>query len=280
MKSNYNVKSFKFELPPAVQSISNLNNLQQVRIKRDNLSKDWYLLVIYKVEPKDKPQGNNIMAIDLGLDNLATLTFKDNPKGYIIDGKKIKSENRYYNRRISKLQKIRMKQVGSKKFKDTKQIKNFRLKRRNFVADYLHKASRKIVNLAIKNKVSTIVIGDISGIKQNNKQNKHFVAIPIQRFKDLIEYKAKLEGIKVIFLNEAYTSGCSAIDEERLSRADYDKSRRITRGLFKSGNKIINADINGSLNIMRKYLKNGTPKMVKQIRDMGLVDTPERLRVS
>lgn len=280
IKSVYNVKSLKFELPSAVQSIVDLDNLQQVRIKRDNLSDDWYLLVIYKIEAKDKPQGNNIMAIDLGLDNLATITLKDNPVGYIIDGKVIKSENRYYNMRITKLQKIRMKQVGSQKFKDTKQIKELRLKRRNFVTDYLHKASRKVVNLAIKHKVSTIVIGDIAGIKQKNKHNKHFVAIPIQRFKDLIEYKAKLEGIKVVFVNEAYTSGCSAINEEELNRDNYNKSRRIERGLFKTGNKVINADVNGSLNIMRKYLKNGTPKMVKQIRDMGEVNTPERIRVA
>jgi IS605 OrfB family transposase len=173
-----------------------------------------------------------------------------------------------------------MKQVGSKHFKDTKQIKSLRLKRRNFVADYLHKASKKIVELATENDVSTIVIGDIKEIKQNNKHNKHFVSIPIQRLKDLIEYKAKLEGKKVVFVNEAYTSGCSAIDEESISKADYDKSRRIKRGLFKTGNKVINADVNGSLNIMRKHLKNGTPKMVKQIRDIGEVATPERLRVS
>jgi len=280
VKSKYGVKSLKFQLPLAIESYINLDNLQQVRIKQDNLSNEWYLLVIYKIEPKDKPQGSNIMAIDLGLDNLATVTFKDNPKGYIIDGKAVKSENRYYNKRITKLQKIRMKQVDSQQFKGTKQIKQLRLKRRNFVADYLHKASRKVVNLAIKQRVSTIVIGDIADIKQNNKHNKHFVAIPVQRFKDLIEYKAKLEGIKVVFLNEAYTSGCSAIDLENLNRVDYDKSRRIERGLFKTGNKIINADVNGSLNIMRKYLKNGTPKMVKQIRDIGVVDTPSRLRVS
>ena len=74
--------------------------------------------------------------------------------------------------------------------------------------------------------------------------------------------------------------GLLAIDEEKLNQAYYDKSRRIKRGLFKTGNKVINADVNGSLNIMRKYLKNGTPKMVKQIRDMGEVGTPERLRAS
>ena len=280
IKSKFQVDSLKFKLPSVVQSLINLDNLQQVRIKKENLSGDWFLIIIHKVAETENASGDNVMAIDLGLDNLATITLKDNPEGYIIDGKVIKSENRYYNRKITRLQKIRMKQVGSKHFKDTKQIKSLRLKRKNFVADYLHKASKKIVELATKNNVSTIVIGDIAEIKQNNKHNKHFVSIPIQRLKDLIEYKAKLEGIKVVFVNEAYTSGCSAIDEESLSKTDYDKSRRIKRGLFKTGNKVINADVNGSLNIMRKHLKNGTPKMVKQIRDMGEVDTPERLRVS
>jgi len=280
IKSKFQVDSLKFKLPSVVQSLINLDNLQQVRIKKENLSGDWNLIIIHKVAEQEKASGDNVMAIDLGLDNLATITLKDNPEGYIIDGKVIKSENRYYNRKITRLQKIRMKQVGSKHFKDSKQIKSLRLKRKNFVADYLHKASKKIVELATENNVSTIVIGDIAEIKQNNKHNKHFVSIPIQRLKDLIEYKAKLEGIKVVFVNEAYTSGCSAIDEESLSKTDYDKSRRIKRGLFKTGNKVINADVNGSLNIMRKHLKKGTPKMVKQIRDMGAVDTPERLRVS
>jgi IS605 OrfB family transposase len=280
IKSEFQVDSLKFKLPSVVQSLINLDNLQQVRIKKENLSGDWYLIIIHKVAEKENASGDNVMAIDLGLDNLATITLKDNPEGYIIDGKVIKSENRYYNRKITRLQKIRMKQVGSKHFKDTKQIKSLRLKRKNIVADYLHKASKKIVDLATENNVSTIVIGDITEIKQNNKHNKHFVSIPIQRLKDLIEYKAKLKGIKVVFVNEAYTSGCSAIDEESISKTDYDKSRRIKRGLFKTGNKVINADVNGSLNIMRKHLKNGTPKMVKQIRDIGEVDTPERLRVS
>ena len=177
IKNQYQVDNLKFQLPPVIESLIDLDNLQQVRIKRDSLSNEWYLIIIHKVNEKAKPQGNNIMAIDLGLDNLATLTFKNNTDNYIIDGKVIKSENRYYNRRITKLQKIRMKQVGSQKFKDTKQIKSLRLKRRNFVADYLHKASKKIVELATKNDVGTIVIGDIAGIKQNNKHNKHFVAI-------------------------------------------------------------------------------------------------------
>jgi len=292
IKSEFDVKSLKFELPLAVQSIINLetpsmsnghfvgNTLQQVRIKQDKISKEWYLLIIYKVEEVKENTNSNIMSIDLGLDNLATLTFKDDTKSYIINGKTIKSKNAYFNKAIAKLQSIRMKQLGISKVKDTNQIRNLRLKRRNYVKDYLHKASRKIIDLAIQHQVSNIIIGDLKNIKQGNSL-KSFVQIPMQRLVELIEYKAELEGIKVVKINESYTSGCSSIDLEKLNKSNYDKSRRIARGLFKTGNKLINADVNGSLNIMRKYLKDKCiPKMLKQIRDNGLVASPKRIRIS
>lgn len=220
------------------------------------------------------------MAIDLGLDNLATLTFKDDCESYMVSGKTLKSKNAYSNREIAKLSSVRMKQGGSDKLKNTKQVKKLRLKRRNYVKDYLHKASRVIIDLAIKHKVSTIVIGDIKNIKQGSK-SKSFVQVPIQRLVELVKYKAKLEGIKVILVNESYTSGCSAIDLEEINKINYNKSRRIKRGLFQAGNKIINSDVNGSINIMRKYLKDKCiPKMIRQIRDNGVMDTPKRIRVA
>lgn len=281
IKSKYDVKSLNFKLPLAVQSIVDLETIQQVRIKQDKLSKEWYLLIIYKVEEVKENTNSNIMSIDLGLDNLATLTFKDNTESYIINGKTIKSKNSYFNKEIAKLQNIRMKQVSSDKFKDTKQIKRLRLKRKNYVKDYLHKSSRIIIDLAIQHKVSTIIIGDIKNIKQGSKL-KSFVQIPIQRLVELIEYKAELEGIQIVKINESYTSGCSAIDLEKLNKFNYDKSRRIKRGLFKTNKDIlINSDQNGSLNILRKYLKDKCIlRPVKQARDNGFVDNPERIRIA
>jgi len=222
------------------------------------------------------------MAIDLGLNNLATLTFKDNPENYIINGKPLKSKNRYFNKEISKLQSIRMKQTGSKKFKDTEQINQIRLKRKNYITNYLHQASKKIIDLAKNYHVNKIVIGDIKQIKQNMNYNKSFVQVPIQRLKDLIEYKGKLEGIEVNIINEAYTSGCSALDLEKLNQTNYNKSRRIERGLFHSDIDLnINADVNGSLNIMRKFLNNECiPELIKRARDNGVVNPPLRLRVA
>jgi transposase len=155
------VKALNFELPEAVQSIIDLDAVQQIKIKQDHISKKWYLLIIYKVKEAKESKKSNIMAVDLGLDNLATLTFKNNSECYIINGKTIKSKNAYYNKKIAKLQSIRMKQLGTSKIKDTSEIKRLRLKRRNYIRDYLHKASWKIVDLAVGNKVAIIVIGDI-----------------------------------------------------------------------------------------------------------------------
>ncbi|SHM64555.1 zinc ribbon domain-containing protein, partial [Halanaerobium congolense] len=111
---------------------------------------------------------------------------------------------------------------------------------------------------------------------------KSFVQIPIQRLVELIEYKAKLNGIKVVKINESYTSGCSALDLEKTNKSNYNKSRRIKRGLFKTNQGLlINADQNGSLNILRKYLKNKCIlRPIKQARDNGYVANPSRLRVS
>lgn len=84
---------------------------------------------------------------------------------------------------------------------------------------------------------------------------KTFVQIPIQRFRELIEYKARLLGIEVQYQKKAYSSGCSALDLESINKVSYNKNRRIYRGLFKSNTDIkINADVNGSLNILRLYV--------------------------
>lgn len=281
IQSIYQVKCLNLQLPTEVEGLINMDRIQQIKIKYDKLSHRWYLLLIYKIETVDKAEGNNIMSIDLGLNNLATITFKDNVVNYIIDGKTIKSKNSYFNKEITRLQSIIMKQTESKYFNDSEKLKRIRIKRRNYIANYLHKASFRIVKLAREYNVSTIVIGDIKDIKQKMKYNKSFVQIPVQRLVKLIEYKAKVFGIEVIKIKESYTSGCSALDLEEVNKDNYDKSRRITRGLFSANTGImINADVNGSLNILRKYKKECIPELVKQARDNGVVFPPSRLRVA
>lgn len=278
IKSLFNVESLNFTVSKKLQGIINWNSLQQARFNYDKVQKCWYLIVIYNKEEL-KTDNTNVMAIDLGLDNLATLTFKDGLNQYIFCGKKLKSINSYVNKRIAHLQSIEMKKYGSDKFKNTKQIIKLRKYRNNYISDYLHKVSKSIIDKAIENNVGKIVIGKLKEIKQGRDFNKTFVQIPIQRLVELITYKAKLQGIKIKLQEESYTSGCSALDLEPITKKSYDKSRRIVRGLFLSSYGLINSDINGSLNILRKSEK-CIPDLVFTMRDNGKRTHPSRIRVA
>lgn len=280
MQEKFQVKSLNFSIDTEKLPV-NFEALQQIKIKWDNSIKQWYLILIYNKE-ENKVTGNNIISIDLGRDNLATLTFLEDTESYLIDGKVLKSKISYYNKEIARLNSIGMKQVGdSEKFKNTKQINKLYIKRNSFVNDYIHKASRKIIDLALQHNCNTIVIGDIEGIKQENNV-KSFVNMPHQKLVDKIEYKAKLAGLKVVYVKENYTSGCSALDLENINKANYDKSRRIVRGLFRSNKGIlVNSDVNGSLNILRKYVKDKCiPKLIQSVMDNGALNTPLRIRVA
>ena len=221
------------------------------------------------------------MAIDLGMNNLATCINLENNKSIIIAGEAIKAKIGYINKEIAKLQRIQMKMLGNTKYKNTKRIKKLYEQRRNYSNTYMHKASRMIINYAIENKCNTIVIGNIKEIKQKMKNNKRFVEIPIQNLVKKIEYKAKLEGIEVEYIGEEYTSGVSSIDKEEIKRENYKKSRRIKRGLFKTNSgKIINADINGSINILRKYIKEIFSPNLEIAMDIGREQRPLKKRVA
>jgi len=279
IQDKFQVQSLNFDMENVKIPVK-LSKIQQIKIQWDNSSKVWYLLIIWDKEVENRVTGNNVIAIDLGLDNLATCVFKDNPQCIIFSGKHIKSKNAYYNKEIARLTSIAMKQCkNSKHFRRTKQIIKLQTKRNNYIKDQIHKISKNIVELALTMDCNTIVIGDFSGIKQEN-HTKSFVQIPQQELVNKIKYKAELAGLKVIMVNESYTSGCSAIDLEEINKTNYNKSRRITRGLFKTNNgMLINADVNGALNILRKYIK-GIPKAVQTARDNGRLDSPLRIRIA
>lgn len=278
IKSLFNVESLNFEVSKKLQSIINWNDLQQARFNYDKVQKCWYLIVIYKKQELENDK-TNVCAIDLGLDNLATLTFKDGLNQYVFCGKKLKSVNSYTNKQIANLQSIEMFKCGSDRFKNTKKINKIRRYRNNYINDYMHKVSKVIIDKVINNNVGKIVIGKLKEIKQDMNYNKTFVQIPIQRLAELISYKAKLQGIEVKFQEESYTSGCSAFDLEPITKKNYDKSRRILRGLFVSSYGLVNSDINGSLNILRKSEK-CIPELINLVRDKGKLDSPKRIRVA
>ena len=278
IKEKFGVQSLNFRIDDSKIPVD-FSTIHQIKIQWNNSNKKWILNIIYERKEVDITKDyDDIMAIDLGMNNLATIIFQNNKNSYIVDGKYIKSKNSYYNKRIASLTSISMKQnKNSKYFKRTKKLIELQNKRNNFVKDYIHKASKKIIDLAIINKCHTIVIGDFKGVKQNNKA-KSFVQTPQMELVNKLKYKAELLGIKVVMQDESYTSGCSALDLEEIGSTTYNKSRRIFRGLFVSNKGIkINADINGAINILRKYNK-CIPRLIAM--DNGFLDNPIRLRVS
>jgi len=282
IQSMFNVKSLNFVLPESVQKHINMDALQQIRIIWDNSKKSWCLIIIYTVDEQNLTKNfHNIMAIDLGLDNLCAITFKDSKEQFLINGKPLKSKNSYYNKKIARLTSVAMKQTGSAKFKRTKRILKLQKKRNNYINNYLHKVSRLVINLSLEHKCHTIVIGDLEDIKQCS-HIKGFVQIPVQRLVEQIKYKAQLVGIEVKLQKEYYTSGVSAYDLEPITKKYYNKNRRIKRGLFKTKQGyLVNSDINGSLNILRKYVKdNVVPIPILRWRNNGILDMPVRIRVA
>ena len=162
---------------------------------------------------------------------------------------------------MSKLQSKEMKKLkGSNNFKLTKKMKKLYKYWKNYSWTYIHKCSSKTIKIALENNCNTIVIGDFKGVKRNKKHMKYFATIPYITLINQIKYKAKKFGIKVIMVNESYTSGCSCIDDYIISKKCYNKKRRKKRGNFVTNNGFnVNADVNGAYNILRKYLKNDIP---------------------
>ena len=239
------------------------------------------IYIIYEEEAKGIEVFGNTMAIDLGMNNLAACVTANNNNTLIVAGESLKSKIRYINKEIERLESIQMHMVGNEKYKNTKRIKELYKKRKNYCKTYMHKVSKMIIDFAKENGCGTIVIGDIKGIKQNMKNNKRFVEIPLQDLVEKIEYKAEKEGIEVEKITEEYTSGVSSIDKEEINRENYNKSRRIKRGLFKTNRgRIINADINGALNILRKYIKEIFSPNLEIAMDIGREQRPIKKRVA
>ena len=227
--------------------------LQQVRI----IPKANYLVIeiIYKIDDvKQLNDNGRYIGIDLGIDNFVTITNNCGLTPIIINGKGQKSINQYYNKKISHYKSI-AKRVNNLDF--TNRMSQLTLTRNNKIEDFIHKASRFLVNYCRDNEINTIIIGNNKNWKQNSKMskkvNQKFISIPYYSFIQKVQYKAEELGIKVIVTEESYTSGTSFLDNELPTKENYNKNRRKYRGLFISNNGIkINADVNGSYQIIKK----------------------------
>ena len=218
----------------------------------------YVIEVIYSKEEVDNGLNkNNVMGIDIGMNNLcaASTTKKD---FFLINGKPVKSINHYYNKELaeakSKLELDNMKKTSF----FTRKLTN---KRNRKIKHYLHKASKFIIDFCLTNDIGKIIIGKNeqwkTEINLGKKTNQNFVQIPHAMLINQIQYKAELQGITVLLQEESYTSKCSFLDNEEIKKHENYKGKRIKRGLFKTEKSfLINSDINGSLNIIKKAISN------------------------
>ena len=222
----------------------------QVRfIPHDNY---YTMEIIYEIEVEDidkEKVSSRIAAIDIGVDNLVTMTNNVMKSPIIISGKVLKSINQQYNKERAKIQSDLMKrneQHWSKK------LETMSYKRNQRIRNYMHNTSAYIIKWCIEHNIDTLVVGKNDTWKQEKKHMQNFTAIPYEMLLQQLQYKCENAGIKYIETNEAYTSGTSYLDNEAPIKENYNKERRVQRGLFQAKNMLINADVNGSLQIMRK----------------------------
>jgi putative transposase len=203
-------------------NVKEQEDLVQVRIVPQ--SSCYKIEVVYKKEEKVNWDGG-LGSVDLGINNLGTVV--TDKSCFIINGKDLKSINKYYNKKKAKIQSELEIKHGRK---SSKKISRLTEKRNNKVKDLLHKKSRQLVNKLKENKVKNVAIGYNkewkSGVNLGKKTNQTFVSIPYLRFIDMIKYKCTLEGINVIINEESYTSKCSAMDLEKIKKWNMFKKHR------------------------------------------------------
>lgn len=219
------------------------------------------LEIVYelKEEPLEVPTDFKYLAgIDLGIDNFSTISIlKGSTNPLIINGKGLKSYNKYFNKKLANL-KSKAKLKNNKY--TTKRIQRLIKKRNNYIDTWIHKASRITANYLYKNQVKAVIIGKNKNWKQNSKLSKKinqtFIQIPFESYIQRLTYKCQDLGIKVYIVEESYTSGTSYLDNELPTKDFYNKNRRIQRGLFRTNkNKLINSDVNAAFQITKKVYK-------------------------
>lgn len=250
----------------AFKPLKPFNNLIRTKVKDKHMQTRiipkgscYVLEIVYQKEIELKEvKSKNIIGIDLGLNNFATITNNIGLKPIVINGKGVKSYNQYWNKQIAKYKSLAK---TNNKLDWTKRLEKLTLKRYNKIDYFMHCASKYVIDYCIENDIDTIIIGHNKEWKQESNLyktiNQGFVQIPYDLFINKLKYKCEDIGIKVIETEESYTSGTSFLDNEEPIKENYNKKRRIHRGLFKSNTgKLINSDVNGAYQIIKKVFSN------------------------
>ena len=275
-------KSIEITIPPILLD----KKVKEIRIIPKANARFFEIQYIYEAECVQRNLNkNNALALDLGVNNLVTAV-SSNGKSFIIDGRRLKSINQWYNKQNARLQSVKDKQKLG--YRPTSRQKAIARDRNNKVNDYMNKAARKIIDYCIKNDIGTLVVGYNETFQRNShmgkQNNQNFVNIPYGQLRSKLEYLCKLNGITYVKQEESYTSKASFWDKDDIPVYNDDNpkeyifsGKRVHRGLYKRADgKYFNADVNGALNIMRK----SSVVDMSILYGRGEVDTPVRIRIA
>ena len=274
-------KKVTINIPPILEG----KKVKEIKIIPKSKARFFEIQYTYEVaEEQRELEEQKALAIDFGIDNLTTCV-TNKGQTFIIDGRRLKSINQWYNKENSRLQSIKDKQ----KLKcGTNRQKSITRKRNNRVNDYMSKTARKIINYCLNNKIGVLVCGYNVTFQRNSNigkvNNQNFVNIPFGKLRDKLQYLCKLYGIKYVEQEESYTSKASFWDKDEIPVYNDDNpkqytfsGKRIHRGMYKTASGYtFNADVNGAVNILRKS------KVVSLwgLYCRGELDTPVRIRVA
>ena len=277
-------KKYETKIQIKVPKVLEDKKIKEIRIIPKFNARFFEIQYTYEIqEEKIKLNINNALAIDLGVNNLCTCV-TNTDKSFIIDGKKLKSINQFFNKQNAKLQSIKDKQNI---LRQTKQQFLISRKRKNRVDDYINKTCRYIINYCLTNNIGTLVIGYNQSFQYKpnlgKKNNQIFTQLPFGRVREKLEYLCKRYNINYVLQEESYTSKASFFDNDDLPTYNADNpqtyefsGKRIKRGLYQTKNGyLFNADCNGALNILRK----SSAVDLSILCSRGELDTPKRIRI-
>ena len=270
------------KVPPILEG----KKVKYIKIIPRQNAKFFEIQYTYEVaEEQREVDKQKALAIDFGIDNLMTCVTTGGDS-FIIDGRRLKSINQWYNKRNSQLSSIKDKQKFGKR--PTNQQQRISRKRNLRVNDYISKACRKVLNYCLENQIGTLVCGYNVTFQRNSNigkvNNQNFVNIPFGKIREKFQYLCKLNGLEYVEQEESYTSKASFLDGDELPAYNADNpqeyefsGKRVKRGLYRSAKGIeINADVNGAANILRKS------KVVSLdgLYCRGELSTPIRIRIA
>lgn len=275
-------KTIEITIPPILLD----KKIKEIRIIPKAKARFFEIQYIYEAESIQRNLNpNNALAIDLGINNLVTAV-SNTGRSFIIDGRRLKSINQWFNKENARLQSIKDKQHFGKM--TTNRQKSIARDRNNKVNDYMNKTAKKIIDFCITNNIGLLVAGYNEtfqlGSNIGKQNNQNFVNIPFGKLRDKLEHLCALNGIIFVKQEESYTSKASFWDKDVIPVYNADNPKEYTfsgkrthRGEYQTSNgRRFNADVNGALNILRK----SSVVSLEALYSRGEVDTPIRIRIA